>query len=149
MCTHSTNYVLLLENNVVEHQRIRAMVFNATFSNISVISWQSVLLTEEIGLPKETHRSAASYFQALSHDVVSSAPRHEWDSNSQRCFSFYFDVAVGPIGGGNPSSGRKTTLKSLTNYHQMLYQVHLSMSRNQNHKVSSRLSTVCIKYIQK
>jgi len=25
------------------------MVFNATFNNISVISWQSVLLVEEIG----------------------------------------------------------------------------------------------------
>ena len=61
MCTHSTNYVLLLENTVVEHQRIRAMVFNATFSNISVISWQSALLMKETGLPKETHRPATSY----------------------------------------------------------------------------------------
>ena len=26
------------------------MVFNATFNNISVISWQSVLLVEEIGV---------------------------------------------------------------------------------------------------
>jgi hypothetical protein len=29
------------------------MVFNATFNNISVISWQSVLLVEEIGVPRE------------------------------------------------------------------------------------------------
>jgi hypothetical protein len=28
--------------------RVRVMVFNATFSNISVISWLSVLLVEEI-----------------------------------------------------------------------------------------------------
>jgi hypothetical protein len=27
--------------------RVRDMVFNATFNNISVISWQSVLLVEE------------------------------------------------------------------------------------------------------
>ena len=27
------------------------MVFNATFNNISVISWQSVLLVEETGVP--------------------------------------------------------------------------------------------------
>jgi hypothetical protein len=47
-------YVLLLENTVVKHKRIRAMVFNATFSNISVISWQSALLMEETGLLKET-----------------------------------------------------------------------------------------------
>jgi len=29
------------------------MVFNATFNNISVISWQSVLLVEETGVPGE------------------------------------------------------------------------------------------------
>ena len=29
------------------------MVFNATFNNISVLSWQSVLLVEENGLPGE------------------------------------------------------------------------------------------------
>jgi len=31
------------------------MVFNATFNNISVISWRSVLLVEEIGGPGENH----------------------------------------------------------------------------------------------
>jgi hypothetical protein len=30
------------------------MVFNATFNNISVISWRSVLLVEETGVPWET-----------------------------------------------------------------------------------------------
>jgi hypothetical protein len=30
------------------------MVFNATLNNISVISWQSVLLAEETGVPGET-----------------------------------------------------------------------------------------------
>jgi hypothetical protein len=29
------------------------MVFNTTFNNISVISWQSVLLVEETGVPRE------------------------------------------------------------------------------------------------
>jgi hypothetical protein len=29
------------------------MVFNATFNNISVISWLSVLLVEETGVPRE------------------------------------------------------------------------------------------------
>ena len=29
------------------------MVFNATFNKISVISWQSVLLVEESGVPGE------------------------------------------------------------------------------------------------
>ena len=33
------------------------MVFNATFSNISVISWLSVLLVEETRVPGENHRT--------------------------------------------------------------------------------------------
>jgi hypothetical protein len=37
------------------------MVFNATFNNISVISWRSVLLVEEITLPGENQRPAASH----------------------------------------------------------------------------------------
>jgi hypothetical protein len=55
------------------------MVINATFSNISVISWRSVLLLEETG---ENHRPVASRGQTLSHNVVSSIPHHERDSNS-------------------------------------------------------------------
>jgi hypothetical protein len=37
------------------------MVFNATFNNISVILWQSVLLGEETLVPGENHRPAASH----------------------------------------------------------------------------------------
>jgi hypothetical protein len=36
------------------------LVFNATFNNISVISWLSVLLVEETGVPGENRRPAAS-----------------------------------------------------------------------------------------
>ena len=31
------------------------MVFNTTFNNISVISWGSVLLMEEAGVPRDNH----------------------------------------------------------------------------------------------
>ena len=37
------------------------MVFNATFNNISVISWRSVLLVEETGVPGENHVPVASH----------------------------------------------------------------------------------------
>ena len=37
------------------------MMFNATFNNISAISWRSVLLLEKIEVPRENHRSAESY----------------------------------------------------------------------------------------
>jgi hypothetical protein len=53
------------------------MVFNATFNNISVILWQSVLLVEETGVPGENHRPVASHWQTLSHNVVSSTLRHD------------------------------------------------------------------------
>jgi hypothetical protein len=33
--------------------RVRVMVINATFNNISVISWRSILLVEETGVPGE------------------------------------------------------------------------------------------------
>jgi hypothetical protein len=35
--------------------RVWVMMFNATFNNISVISWRSVLLEEETGVPGENH----------------------------------------------------------------------------------------------
>jgi len=41
---------------------VRVMVFNATFNNISVISWQSVLLVEETRVPGENHQSASSHW---------------------------------------------------------------------------------------
>jgi len=37
------------------------MMFNDTFSNISVILWWSVLLVEETGVPVENHQPAASH----------------------------------------------------------------------------------------
>ena len=46
--------------SVVAFRRIRIMVFNATFNNISVISWWSVVLMDETGVPGENHRPAAS-----------------------------------------------------------------------------------------
>jgi hypothetical protein len=56
------------------------MVFNATFNNITIISWQSLLLVEETGAPGENHRPAANHWQTSSHNVVSStlvyAERH-------------------------------------------------------------------------
>jgi len=53
---------------------VRVKVLNATFNNILVMSWRSVLLVEEAG---ENHRSIASHWQTLSDNVVSSTPRHD------------------------------------------------------------------------
>jgi hypothetical protein len=76
----------LLKFTFTQHSNIvryRVRVFKATFNNVSVILWRSVLFVKENGLPWENHRPAASHWQTLSHKVVLSTPRHERDSNSQ------------------------------------------------------------------
>ena len=50
---------------------VRVIVLNATFNNIWVVSWRSVLLVEETG---ENHWPAANHSQTLSHNVVSRTP---------------------------------------------------------------------------
>ena len=72
-----SNLVLCLLNFVC------FMVFNTPFKNISVISWRTVLLLEETGVPRENHHPVASHWRTVSHNVVSSTPRHERGSNSQ------------------------------------------------------------------
>jgi hypothetical protein len=59
------------------------MVFNATFKNISFISWWSVLLVEETGVPRENHQPVADHLYHI-RVVYSTQYRHLRDSNSQR-----------------------------------------------------------------
>jgi hypothetical protein len=47
--------------SLAKKELLKVMVFNITFSNISVISWRSVLLVNETGVPGENHRPAASH----------------------------------------------------------------------------------------
>jgi hypothetical protein len=54
-----------------DHERQK---LNATFNNMSLISWQSVLLVEETGVPEENHR------QTFSRNVLSSTPRHNFSA---------------------------------------------------------------------
>ena len=53
------------------------ILYIATSIIIAVTSWWSVLLMEETGLPRENHLSAACHCQTVSHNVVSSTPRHD------------------------------------------------------------------------
>jgi hypothetical protein len=46
------------ENNI---SRVRVMVFNTIFNNISVISWRLVLFAEETRVPRENHWPAISH----------------------------------------------------------------------------------------
>ena len=49
---------------------VLVMVFNATFNNISVLSWQSVLLVEETGVPGENPRPAAGHYNFYNSKVI-------------------------------------------------------------------------------
>ena len=51
---------------------VGCMVFNVTFNNILIISWQSVLLVGETRVCGENLRPVASHWQTWSHNVVSS-----------------------------------------------------------------------------
>jgi hypothetical protein len=72
------------------------MVFDATFKNILVISWRSVLLVEETG---ENHPPVSSHWQTLSHNVASSTPR----LNGVRTHNFSCDRYGLHIGSCNPT----------------------------------------------
>ena len=67
---------------------VMVMVFNATLKNISVISWRSVLLVEDTGVPGENHRSVASTDKLLLHNVVhialSEIPTHNISGDRHR-----------------------------------------------------------------
>jgi hypothetical protein len=68
-------------NNWLEIMVIMFGLWGLTpLSTIVQISWRSVLLVEETG---ENDQPVASHWQTLSHNVVSSTPRHEQGSNSQ------------------------------------------------------------------
>ena len=55
------------------HRRFGGL--NATFNNISVMSWRSALLVDETGVARENHQPDVSHWQTLSHNIVCSASR--------------------------------------------------------------------------
>ena len=58
---HENVYSLTTNENRIH--RVRVLVFNATFNfnNISVMSWQSVLLLEDNSVPRENNLHATSH----------------------------------------------------------------------------------------
>jgi hypothetical protein len=64
-------YNYLLSTSALLFYRVKVMMFNGTFNNISVISWRSVLLVQETVVPGENHRPVASHWQTLSHNAES------------------------------------------------------------------------------
>ena len=57
-------FIILITGMCMTTYRVRVIVFNVTlthFQQISVISWSSVLLVEETGVPGERHQPVASH----------------------------------------------------------------------------------------
>ena len=106
--------------------RVKVRVFNATFNNISVISWQSVLLVEEIGVPKENHWPVASNWQTLSCNVVSSTLHHE------QVFKFTTLVVI----------DTDCIVSCISNYHTITTDVVSRIS------IRARCTTLCDKVCQ-
>ena len=71
--------------------RVRVMVLNDTFNNISVISWRSVILVEETGVPGENHRPAINHWQYL-YSVDYHTMKYVEICNIWYIFYYYFLV---------------------------------------------------------
>jgi hypothetical protein len=77
--THINNSHMLLYRT---HLYSLGMVFNATFNNISVTSWRSVLSVEETGVSRKNHHPVASHWQTLSHNVaMNGIPTHSFSGD--------------------------------------------------------------------
>jgi len=59
--THTPIRLFICLGTFKHFEGVRVMVFSATFNNIAVISWQSVLLVEETRVPTENHRTVAGH----------------------------------------------------------------------------------------
>ena len=58
---NTTLLIYIQKNNCIKWLDGWFMMLNDTFNNISVISWRSVLLVEETGVPGENHRPVGSH----------------------------------------------------------------------------------------
>ena len=72
----------------------RAMKFDTTFNNISVISCWSVLLEEEIKIPVENHWPAVSSWQTLSHNAVLSTPTFIYHTITTTTAPFFIMINI-------------------------------------------------------
>ena len=69
--------LIILESK--RHTRgFRLMVFNATFNNISVISWQYILLMEETGVPGGNHWPALPQVTDKLYYIMLYRVHHTW-----------------------------------------------------------------------
>ena len=93
----------------------------STIFIISVVSWQSASLIEETGVPRENHWPAASHWQTLAHNVVSSTPLHERDSTSHLWW-WYSPIALVVVNPTTIRSWPRRPLQRCCKYYKQLIQ---------------------------
>ena len=86
-----------------QNRWFRLIVFNATSNDISVISWQSVLLVEETRVPGVNHQPVASHWQTLLHNIRISF------QNSYADQFLFFTLLKHPV-------GKRRLIHSMTEY---------------------------------
>ena len=110
----------------IQKKRARVMVFNATFNNIVVIFWLSVLLVDDTEYSeKTTDLSLTSFFTKC----LSSTPRHERDSNSRTVLDYVINC-------GYISLKYEICLQMLFDYESCKFRVkysgHISRAKAKN-----------------
>jgi hypothetical protein len=79
------------------------MVFNATFNNILAISWRSVLLVEETGVPGENHHPIFMFGLSLNISYYSKAKlEFAQDITTNEALSTYYPIGPISVGVGIP-----------------------------------------------
>ena len=68
-----------------------SMMLNATFNNISVISWWSVLLVEETGVSGENHWSVACHWQISPLGHITLIPSQPFFALTTRSLAIQFN----------------------------------------------------------
>ena len=107
----------------IQSSRVRDRAFNATFNNISVISWRQFQLTISLKLDLRT-----CCLFSIGCFVIATCNRQKIGS---KCGDL---ILIRLISGGNRSTQRKppTRRKSLTNFnHIKLYRVHVHLAISQ------------------
>ena len=104
------------------------MVFNATFNNFSAISWRSVLLVEETGVPWKNHWPVASHWQTWSWDscfILYVFFAYDRTKFMSECYQTRVQVLVTAVGVKSRRLVCEITLLRFTFLWKCLYQVRV------------------------
>jgi hypothetical protein len=110
---------------IIKELGVIIMVFNATFNNISVISWRSFLLVEESGVHGENNRLATSHWKKLYHIMF------YWVHLAWAGFKLTPSVVIGIDCKGSYKSNYHTVIT--TTAHQLLKIMNLDQYRKKTH----------------